>query len=371
MEGDLIRINPWLLPFAWIYGWVMSVRNYLFDCSVLESEEYDIPIISVGNITVGGTGKTPHIEELARILSPHYKVAVLSRGYKRKSSGYVLADQDMTIEQIGDEPWQMTHKFPDIYVAVDADRRRGIERLMTDAETSDVEVILLDDAFQHRYVTPGCNILLTDYHRLITKDELLPAGRLRESAGGRERANIVIVTKCPEDMLPMDYRIIAGSLDLRPYQQLYFTTFRYGKMVNISSMEMRSMEEMGDHNVLLMTGIGCPQHMRMDLLRHFASVESLDFQDHHYFSKREVMDAYEELKRMPEPRMIVTTEKDATRLMSIRRLPEEIARNIWVLPIGVQFLQEKKHLFNEKITGYVQQNLRDRQLDKSQDDDKA
>lgn len=371
MEGDLIRINPWLYPLAWIYGWVVSVRNYFFDCGVLESKEYDIPIISVGNITVGGTGKTPHIEHLVRLLSEKHKVAVLSRGYKRKSSGYILAHEGMTAEHIGDEPWQMMQKFPDVYIAVDADRRRGIERLMNDEATRDVEIILLDDAFQHRYVTPGCNILLTDYHRLFTKDEILPAGRLREPAKGKERANMVIVSKCPRDMSPMDYRIIAGSLDLRPYQQLYFTSFRYGRMVNLATMEMKSMKEMKENNVLLLTGIGCPQHMTMDLSENFASVKSLSYPDHHYYSMQDLQNAYEKLAELPEPRIMITTEKDATRLMALRKIPEHMAREIWVLPAGVHFLQDKDQVFNEKITGYVQKNLRNRRLAEGQTDNEA
>ena len=359
MEGELIKTYTWLKPISWIYGCVMHVRNLLFDWGILESKKYDIPIISVGNITVGGTGKTPHIEYLIRLLSPRYKVAVLSRGYKRKSKGYVLATENTPMEMIGDEPWQMAQKFPDTYIAVDANRRNGIERLMHDSETKDVQVILLDDAFQHRYVSPGRNILLTDYHRLISQDLLLPAGRLRESAQGKERANMVIVTKCPKDMSPMQYRIIAEALQLRPYQQLFFSTVKYGKMVNLHTHEMRSMSEMRQCNVLQITGIGCPKQMNMDMEKQFASVRSLDFRDHHYYSHSDIQTIAEKLNEIPEPRIIITTEKDTTRLLTMENLPEEITKHIWVLPIGVQFLQEKKRIFNDKITGYVQKNLRD------------
>ena len=362
MEGELIRTNRWLSPFAWIYGWVTAIRNLLFDWGLLESREYDIPVISVGNITIGGTGKTPHIEYLVRLLAPKYKVAVLSRGYKRKSRGYVLATADTPMKMIGDEPWQMVQKFPDIYVAVDADRRNGIERLMNDPETKDVQVILLDDAFQHRYVSPGRNILLTDYHRLITQDMLLPAGRLRESAHGKERANMVIVTKCPEDMSPMQYRIIAESLQLRPYQHLFFSTVKYGKMINLHTHELRSMSEMRKHNVLLITGIGCPKQMNMDMEKRFASVKSVDFRDHHYYSQSDIQAIAEELNDMPEPKIIITTEKDTTRLMTMDSLPEDITKHIWVLPIGIRFMQEKNRMFNDKITGYVQKNLRDSRM---------
>ena len=179
MGGSRIKVNEWLLPLSWLYGIGSDVRNMLFDIGFLSSKSYDIPIISVGNLTAGGTGKTPHIEYLIRLLSQKYKVAVLSRGYKRRSRGYVLAQTDTPMKKIGDEPWQIKQKFPETYVAVDCNRRHGIERLMSDKETCDVEVILLDDAYQHRYVTPKLNILLIDYNRMITEDRLLLAGRLR------------------------------------------------------------------------------------------------------------------------------------------------------------------------------------------------
>lgn len=338
---------------------VMWLRNRFFDWGILKSKQYDIPIISVGNITVGGTGKTPHIEYLIRLLSPKYKIAVLSRGYKRKSKGYVLGTKDTPMEMIGDEPWQMMQKFPKIYIAVDANRCRGIERLMNDEETKDVQVILLDDAFQHRYVSPGRNILLTDYHRLITKDMILPAGRLREAPAGKERANMVIVSKCPEEMSPMEYRIIAESLQLRPYQRLYFSTFKYGKMVNMLTCDMKSIAEMRHYNVLLLTGIGCPKQMRLDMAKRFASVESMDFKDHHYYTPSDIEQIGQELEKLPEPRLIITTEKDFTKLMSLEPFPDKVAESIWVLPIGIKILQGKEKLFNDKITGYVQKNLRD------------
>ena len=179
MEGDLIKINEWLSPLSWLYGLGVRFRNQLFDWGVLKSRSFDIPVISVGNITVGGTGKTPHTEYIVRLLQDKCKVAVLSRGYKRKSSGFVLAGRDVPMEQIGDEPFQMYRKFPSIYVAVDRDRCHGIDRLCDGKTAPGTEAVILDDAFQHRYVTPGLNILLVDYHRLICDDKLLPAGRLR------------------------------------------------------------------------------------------------------------------------------------------------------------------------------------------------
>ena len=371
MEGELIKTYKWLTPISWIYGLVTYVRNRLFDLEVLPSKRYEIPVIAVGNITIGGTGKTPHIEYLIRLLSTNYKVAVLSRGYKRKSRGYVLATPETPMEMVGDEPWQMAQKFSNIYVAVDANRCRGIEHLINDPETKDVQVILLDDAFQHRYVTPGRNILLTDYHRLITQDMILPAGRLRESAQGKERANMVIVTKCPEDIPPMQYRIIAESLKLRPYQQLYYSSFRYGKMVNMSTYEMRSLQDMKQCNVLLATGIGCPKQMKMDIAKRFAYVESMDFRDHHYYDQGDIEDISRRLEKLPKPHIIITTEKDATRLLSMENLPDEIACHIWVLPIKIHFLQGKAAMFNDKITAYVQKNHRNSRMAQSKNDNKA
>ena len=219
MEGDFIKIHKWLYPIAALYGIGVNIRNQLFDWHILPSRSFNVPIISIGNITVGGTGKTPHTEYLIKLLESEFQVGVLSRGYKRKSKGFVLATSETPMNQIGDEPYQIKQKFPHIHVAVDADRCHGIDKLCAPEMTPEVEVILLDDAYQHRYVNPGINILLVDYHRMISEDYLLPAGRLREPERGKSRANIVIVTKCPRDIKPMDYRIISKQIDLYPYQK--------------------------------------------------------------------------------------------------------------------------------------------------------
>ena len=196
MTERTVPIHRWLLPFSWIYGG-----------GILQSKSFDVPVICIGNLTVGGTGKTPHTEYLIRLLQQvGLNVAVLSRGYKRKSKGYILADAHSNATQIGDEPYQMKEKFPQARIAVDADRRHGISQLL-ELDNPRPDVILLDDAFQHRYVQAGLNILLTDYNRLFTEDSLLPAGRLREPASGKTRAQIIIVTKCPQDIKPIDFNI--------------------------------------------------------------------------------------------------------------------------------------------------------------------
>ena len=258
-EGDFIKINEWLLPLSWLYGIGVRFRNMMFDIGILKSRRYDIPIISVGNITVGGSGKTPHVEYLISLLEKRAKVAVLSRGYKRKSRGYVLAKEDTAMRDIGDEPYQMKKKFGNIHIAVDKDRRHGIERLTSDRETKDTEVILLDDAYQHRYVKAGISILLVDYHRLIIYDRLLPAGRLREPQSGKSRADIVIVTKCPKDLKPMEYRVLQRAMGLYPYQKLFFTSIEYcGLKALFGNREMALSEIRKDTNILLLTGIASP-----------------------------------------------------------------------------------------------------------------
>lgn len=365
MEGDLIKISHSLLPISWIYGSVTATRNWLFETGVLKSQAYPIPVIGIGNITVGGTGKTPHVEYLIRLLSLHYQVAVLSRGYKRKTSGYILATTETRMQDIGDEPWQVKQKFPDVYVAVDSNRRRGIERLLNDKVTSNVEVILLDDAFQHRYVKPGCNVLLIDYHRMITDDALLPAGRLRESAKGRRRANMVITTKCPSDMTPMDFRVVQQALGLRPFQQLFFSTFRYGDLKGLFNKKTRPLRSLeNEEHVLLLTGIASPEQMMMDLRRFTRHITPVSFADHHFFSAQDAQHIEDELRKLSPPRLIITTEKDASRLRQCPMLSEMVKQCLYVLPIDVEIMRNEQVKFNEQIIGYVRENPRNSNLAK-------
>lgn len=322
---------------------------------ILSSKSYNIPIISVGNLTAGGTGKTPHIEYLIRLLSENYKVAVLSRGYKRKSRGYVLAQTDTPMEKIGDEPWQIKHKFPETYVAVDSNRRQGIERLMSDKETRDVQVILLDDAYQHRYVTPTLNILLIDYHRMITEDQLLPAGRLRERVSNKNRANMVIVTKCPRDLTPIGYRMVQQSLHLKPFQSLFFSTFKYGNLKQLFGEGEIPLEQIRKDNmhVLLVTGIGNPQQMEQDMRKFAQHVTPLSYSDHHYFTLKDVEEINNAAMKMPKPMIIVTTEKDAPRLCNMEGLSDTVRNNMYVFPIEIEILKNKRTTLNEQIIDYV------------------
>ena len=369
MEGDLIKIHEWLLPLGWLYGAGVSFRNWLFNVGLLHQQTYDIPVISVGNITVGGTGKTPHVEYLIRLLRNVAKVAVLSRGYKRKSHGYVLADERSTVNDIGDEPFQMKRKFNDIYVAVDAKRREGIDRLTHDGETKDVDVILLDDAFQHRYVKPGINILLVDYHRLIIYDKLLPAGRLREPLSGKSRADFVIITKCPADLKPMDIRVLTKAMNLYPYQDLFFTTMRYGRCYPLYPRQgADGLDSLKGLNVLLLTGIASPEEMRNDLENQCRSLQSLSFGDHHAFSQKDVENINETFASMEAPKVIITTEKDSTRLLQTDGLSEDVKKALYVQPIEVKFMQDQaEELFNNKIISYVRKNSRNSILAKRKD----
>jgi tetraacyldisaccharide 4'-kinase len=216
----------WLYPLAWLFGLVVTFRNKLFDWGVFSSEVFPVPVISIGNITVGGTGKTPHTEYLIGLLSNKYRVAVLSRGYKRKTRGFILADENTNSHHIGDEPLQIFRKFPSIVVAVDANRRRGIRNLLQLPDNQKPEVILLDDAFQHRYVKPSLSILLTDSNRPFYDDYLLPTGRLREPAKNYKRADWIIYTKCPEVFTSADYQIRTERVNLLPHQQLFFSSYR-------------------------------------------------------------------------------------------------------------------------------------------------
>ena len=370
MEGDFIKINRWLQPLSWLYGLGVRFRNTLFDIGILKSRSFSVPVISVGNITVGGTGKTPHVEYLITLLQREKRVAVLSRGYKRKSHGFHIADAKSTARTIGDEPFQMKQKFPKVTVAVDKDRVQGIELL--NRQQPAIDVILLDDAFQHRYVKPGINILLVDYHRLIIYDTLLPAGRLREPLTGKSRADIVIITKCPRDLKPMEYRIITKAMDLYPYQDIFFTTLEYGELMPMFNSEgsLTTLDDLRLQHVLLLTGIASPRQMKEDLTPFAASLSTLSFPDHHDFQQKDIDRLSHEFAALPSPKCIITTEKDAARIIALQGLSQEIKNHIYILPVHISFMQDQEEKFNEKILGYVRKNSRDSILAKGKDDHK-
>ncbi|MFC6096676.1 tetraacyldisaccharide 4'-kinase [Flavobacterium qiangtangense] len=329
-----------LFPFAILYGFITSFRNFLFDKGILKSHSFDLPIIAVGNLSVGGTGKTPQIEYLIRLLSPSYKIATLSRGYKRKSEGFILADASSNAEILGDEPFQFYQKFPNILVAVDANRKNGIEQLI---KISKPDVILLDDAFQHRKVKAGFYILLTTYNDLYSDDFILPTGNLRESRSGAERANIVIVTKCPGDLSEKERNYIERKLQLESSQKLFFTSIAYDEFI-FSEQKQLSFSEIKNSEKLLLAGIAKPEPF-FDYLKNEKDT-ILTYPDHHHFSDKDIL----EIKSNADGKIIITTEKDYVRLKG--NLPSQ---QLFYLPIKSEFLQNRE-VFDQTILSYVENN---------------
>lgn len=331
-----------LFPFAILYDVVTSIRNVLFDKGVLKSTKFDTPLINVGNLSVGGTGKTPQIEYLVRLLKNQNKVAVLSRGYKRKSTGFVLADDSTLVQDIGDEPFQFYSKFDELIVAVDEQRVHGVQQLLSLKKAPDV--ILLDDAFQHRKVNSGFNILLTPYHDLYVDDLILPAGNLRESRRGSKRAQIVVVTKCPQSLSDSEKRLISNKLKLNSDQYLFFTTIAYSDEI-VGPLGKLSLEKLKGYDVLLITGIANPKPLVDYLEETGINLTHLKYSDHHNFSESEIQNIQNQFGKMnSKHKLILTTEKDYMRLKN--RL------EIHFLGIEISFL-EKGNKFNKLIEAYV------------------
>lgn len=345
----LDAINP--------YHWVTSIRNRAFECRWLKSTEFGLPIICIGNITVGGTGKTPHTEYLIELLHKEYNIAVLSRGYGRKSRGFLKATPQTTMPMIGDEPYQIKSKFKYITVAVDEKRVRGINRLLE--ESNPPQVILLDDAYQHRYVKAGLNILLIDNNRPVWRDTLLPIGRLRESIAGIERADIIIVTKCREDMDEERKELCRSMLRTKRNSPVFFSTMRYGIPYPIfKEAEERVCKIEKGYNILLLTGIAKPAPLKAELESRGASVTLKQYADHHNFTVSELKDIAETLDAIKGNKLIITTEKDAARLTSQPSLPQSIKENIYALPIEVDFLDGRREEFNKTVIKAVKRLIK-------------
>lgn len=350
------------LPFAWLYGLVVMGRNLLFDAGVLRSRRFPLPVIAVGNLAVGGTGKTPHTEYLLRLLSD-FRVAMLSRGYGRRTVGFALATDSGRASDIGDEPAQMHRKFPEVVVAVDENRREGIEILMRE-QNHPIEVIVLDDAFQHRYVRAGMNLLLTDYHRRFTHDFLMPVGRLREPASGKKRADIIIVTKCPENLSADEAARIRKEMALQAGQKMFFTTFGYGEAYPLFPQAVPVAEQcLFGKPVLLVTGIAKPAPLRRYLEQTAASVMELAFPDHHNFITIDLRRMSDALASLPQDAVVVTTEKDAERLVEMSGLDNRLRRCLLVQPITVRFLFGQQEEFNQNILDYVAKDTRNCAVD--------
>lgn len=331
-----------LTPLSWIYGAVTVVRNWLFDSRILKEEEFDIPVIGVGNLTVGGTGKTPHVEYLVSRLAADYKMAVLSRGYKRKTKGFVLANVHSTPDILGDEPYQMYKKFGMMaHVAVCGNRRKGIVELMR--LFPDLQLIVLDDSFQHRWVRPKVSVLLTDYSRPFYKDKLLPLGRLRECSSSVNRADMVVVTKCPDDLMPINFRITSNDLDLMKFQKLFFSRYEYGSLQPVFPEDSPYHVSLGQltssDGVLLLTGIANPRSFVRYFRNYPFKVKVDHYPDHHDFSRKDIECIHEKFKSLPASRkIIVTTEKDAVRLMFNPYFPKSLKPFIFYLPVSVRMI---------------------------------
>lgn len=327
-----------LFPFAILYGFITSIRNFLFDKGILKSTSFDIPVIAVGNLSVGGTGKTPQIEYLIRLLSDRYKVATLSRGYKRKSEGFVLASATSNAEIVGDEPFQFYQKFPNIQVAVDADRTNGIIQLLSQNEKP--QVVLLDDAYQHRKVKAGFYILLSSYDDLYADDFMLPTGNLRESRSGANRANIIIVTKCPKDLSSEEQEQIRLKLKLTCSQQIYFTYIDYDDFIYSKEGKI-AVNEIKNESKLLLAGIAKPTPF-FDYLKN-ENDECLTFPDHHHFSDEDL----ETILNKAQNKKIITTEKDYVRLKD-----SKLISHLYYLPIKSTFINHQQN-FDATVLEYI------------------
>lgn len=349
-----------LWPFSVLYRLVVTTRNLLFDWGILKSEKFAVPVISVGNITVGGTGKTPHTEYLVHLLHKHFKLAVLSRGYKRKSKGFLLGSASSTVKDIGDEPLQIKRKYPKVSVAVDAKRKNGIEELIALGKTSEkaYEVVLLDDAYQHRYVKPGLSILLIDYNHPIDEDYMLPLGNLREPESSKHRANFIVISKCPDNLKPIDCRILSKRFKTFPHQSLFFTTLKYSEPQSVFNCT-RLFENIDETSTaLLITGIAQPGLFKTHVNSLVKETQLLQFPDHHQFTKKDIDAIHKAYINIDnKEKVMITTEKDAIRLSEVEDIiPKELIPKIYYIPVRVEFLYNGKKDFDNKVIDYVRKD---------------
>ncbi len=357
------RILPFLLlyPISKVYGCVMAVRNAMFNHGIiLKQRVFDIPVIVVGNISMGGSGKTPHTEYIVEALRHDYRIGVLSRGYKRKSRGFVLAKPDSCVDDIGDEPYQIYRKFKDkgVMMAVCENRVKGIEEMRR--IDPGLNLIVLDDAFQHRYVKPTLSVVLMEYNRPAYEDRLLPYGRLREPVRALNRADVVVVTKCPQDMKPMECRIFNERLNLFAFQKLLFSRYEYQplKPVFVEAAGrggiIPSLSDLTtDDTILAVSGVANPRPF-IRYLRHYrAKVKIKRYADHHHFSHADMDSILEKFNEMGgKRRLLITTEKDAVRFVSNPYFPQKLKEYAYYLPIKVSFSD-----FNEVPLGDVLKQL--------------
>lgn len=337
-----------LLPFALLYGLVIIIRNWLYNKKYLHSSEFGFPLICVGNLVVGGTGKSPMVEYLIDLLNKRYQVATLSRGYKRKTKGYALADESTTALEIGDEPMQFHKKFPNIAVAVGEARIEAIPQLLHDKPGT--ELIILDDAFQHRAVKAGFNILLTEYNDIFSHDFFLPTGDLRDARSSYKRADIIVVTKCPAFLGEVERTAIIKDIKPLPHQKVFFTSIEYGRPYHISSEMQRDIT--GEDEVLLVCGIANPKPLKQYLSECAYTYYQQDYSDHHIFSIDDLAEIEKKFGDInSEHKLILTTEKDAVRLEKFKDKLQHLP--LYVLPIRHGFLFNEGNAFDEAIIHFI------------------
>ena len=337
-----------LFPFSLLYGACILLRNFLFDKQILKSASFNFPIICVGNLATGGTGKTPMVEYLVELLKDTHHPATLSRGYKRKTKGFAIAGDNTTALDIGDEPMQFHEKFPRVTVAVGEERLEAIPQILHDRPETDV--IILDDAFQHRSVRAGLNILLTEYKNLYSRDLMMPAGDLRDVKASRTRAQIIIVTKCKPGLTEQEKAGIKKELRLSPHQMIFFTEILYTQPYHLFSHARNNITSAVD--LLLISGIANPKPMKEFLTAHVNSYDMLRYPDHHIFTSTDLREIKKHFDRISSPeKMIMTTEKDGVRLKKFKAELSELP--IYVLPIRQQFLFGEADAFRSEIFRFI------------------
>jgi len=347
-----------LFPFSLLYGLIIRVRNFLFDIKLLPSEKFDIPVISVGNLIAGGSGKTPMVEYIVRLLGENSNIATLSRGYKRKTKGFRLAGEDESVETLGDEPLQYHQKYIHLNVAVCEKRIEGIRELVK--EVADLETIILDDAFQHRFVKPELSILVTDYFKLYTKDWLLPLGRLREHISGRKRADIIVVTKTPRIFSPIVRKQLIEEIKPLPGQLVCFSYINYLEYEPVFKSECNYIQKTNNvYSIILVTGIGNPGPMQEYLRRLCTDLEIMEFPDHYNFTEKDLLLLKEKFKNLlTQRKIIVTTEKDAKRLQNPEAQAILGSLPIFYIPIAFEFHPADKELFDQAVLAVAKTGIK-------------
>lgn len=350
------------MPLSAMYGFATEIRNFLFDFSIIKSEVFNVPVISIGNLAAGGTGKTPHTEFFLSVLRKSFNCSVLSRGYRRETKGFFEVNEQSNFRQTGDEPLQIARKFVGANVAVDENRVNGIKKLL--AKYPETSVIILDDAFQHRQVKPSLSVLLTSYGRIFTDDYLLPAGFLRERRKNYKRADIIIVTKCPDDIETDDLKAIGKKINPHQHQKLFFSGLEYSDLIPVfktynneilNCSDLKKQETTG----LIVTGIASPKEFEKKTSEICHKTVTVSFPDHHNFNKSDIWKIEQKFREIQtKNKIIITTEKDAIRLYDNIYLSDQIKKHVYYIEIKVKILDNKEKLFIKTITDHVGKNKR-------------